>query len=269
MGGSLELELGERLGGQAQLLGSTRLALYKVHCADGEVRGARVAWAGWEIPELQREMKISERMRGRHPHTMFFYRAITELSGGAFAEVGALEGELLGDRLRGRGAFPMGEVVRIVAPLARLLEDCHREGIVHSTISPLSIFLRSNGAVVLSDFGYEAMDPDLDDRPRVGGSIEPRFFAPEVIMGGPDVGGEADVFSLGVLLYTMLSGAYPFSGKTMMERLSKLLKEELPPLRGARIPKAVASMVEGCLRKKPAERGCTALKVAEVLERGV
>jgi serine/threonine-protein kinase len=202
--------------------------------------------------------------RIRHPNVVEVYD-VGWHEHSVFVVMELLEGEDLGKILRAAGRLPWtrcrGMVLQIVAALAA----AHRRGIVHRDIKPSNCFVSGSDHaahddfVKLLDFGLAtsidrtASSPIDDDYGSVMGTVA--FIAPELACGKPATC-RSDVYSVGVLLYRMLSGRVPFRGKTTREVFRKHVEQEPPPPRSfeATIPVPVESAILRCLIKEPSER---------------
>jgi hypothetical protein len=187
-----------------------------------------------------------------HPHICTLYDV-----GPNYLVMELLEGETLAVRLQ-RGALPAKEVVHYGAQIAEALSGAHARGVIHRDLKPANIFLTPNG-IKLLDFGISttSTDPDTTDRKVIAGT--PTYMAPEQIQG-ESANARADLFSFGLVLYEMITGALPFPGSSM-GRMLNACALKIPPLRKA--PAGLASLVQRMLEKDPAARP----QIAEVRDR--
>ncbi len=166
-----------------------------------------------------------------------------------------VEGIDLFDVLEHVKVLPPSVAMVIALAVTRALEYAHYRGIIHRDIKPSNIIISKKGEVKLMDFGI-ARDENLGDLTRPGTSLgTPAYMSPEQIMG-VKITFRSDVFSLGVVLYQMLTGQKPFqedSNKTIMH---KILNGELQPPRAVNpnIPRKLERMVLRCLAKEPMQR---------------
>jgi hypothetical protein len=219
-----------------------------------------VKWLGSELAddELFRDLVRREAWataRIKHPAVAAVYD-YGEMSGldsqyRAYVVMEMLDGESLADRLR-LGPVPWREAVSICAEVADALATAHEHGVVHRDISPDNVMLTSSGLRVF-DFGIAAPigEPDDDSTGSTFGT--PAYVAPERLDGQP-AQTATDVYSLGVLLYELLTGRPPFPEDTW-DCAAALRERAAPRLRGvAGLPSAVGRLCQRCLAHAPARR---------------
>jgi serine/threonine-protein kinase len=183
------------------------------------------------------------------------------LSAGPYLVMEQLEGQSLGRRIRQGGAVAPERAVQVLLPIADALSTVHARGIVHRDIKPDNVFLsRDNHGRIqpkLIDFGLAKVVRAASTQTLTGAGIlgTPEYMPPEQIIDSTSVDHRADVWSFSVVLYELLSGKIPFSGKTSPETLRSILDKEVPPLTAtAGISPALWDIVERGLRKNPSER---------------
>ena len=209
-----------------------------------------------------------------------------------------LEGETLRQRLD-RGALSMSRAVEVAVDVCRGLEAAHGRGLVHRDLKPRNLFLTTEGRVKILDFGLAKLrrregDPvpegSDDDSPSTPGDGPTRRAPPGArdadteTADGPLIGtlgyhspeqarglavdARSDIFSLGAILYEMLTGRRAFSGKNSGDTLLAVLyRDPPPPARGSRpIPHAADQIVRRCLAKEPVERFSSAHDLRLALE---
>jgi serine/threonine-protein kinase len=192
-----------------------------------------------------------------HPHIVPLYSA--ESTGGLlYLVMRVLPGQSLVDRIA-EGKLPAAEAVRIALECARALAAAHAVGVVHRDIKPANILLDANGNATVTDFGIAL----VTSRParEVHGSTAgtPHYMSPEQSLGEP-VDGRSDVYALGVVLYEMLTGTRPFSGRNATEVIAHHISAPIPKVsdRTPETPAALVALVERMLGKDPAGRPATA-----------
>src|SRR5262245_43375676 len=169
-----------------------------------------------------------------------------------------------------RGTLPVPEACAVVATVADALASAHARGIVHRDVKPNNIMIASDGSVRLLDFGLaRGMGIDMAVLTRTGTIIgTPGYMSPEQFEG-QDIDERTDIYSLGVVLFEVLTGRLPFVGQTPIAVAMKH-KTEVPPLpRSLRgdLPVWLERLVLHCLRKAPEERLSSMAELAAELRR--
>ncbi|WP_152413025.1 protein kinase domain-containing protein, partial [Nitrolancea hollandica] len=169
--------------------------------------------------------------------------------------MGYVPGRNLKEVLRQSGPLPEAEALRIGAQVAAALEEAHRHGIIHRDIKPHNILLEPGGHVVVTDFGIAraAGSSQLTATNVILGTAE--YLAPEQAQREP-VDGRADLYSLGIVLYELLTGRTPFTGDTMMAIAWQHVHERPPTPRelGIRLSDLTERAVLRAIEKDPAQR---------------
>jgi Tol biopolymer transport system component len=199
-----------------------------------------------------------------HPNVCTVYD-IGELDDGQlYLGMPAYDGETLKKRIE-RGPLPIEEAVDIAKQVAQGLAKAHRLGIVHRDIKPANLMLTGDGIVKILDFGLAKLAGSAG-LTRAGFCVgTPSYMSPEQARGEVDL--RTDLWSLGVVLYEMLTGLLPFQAESDPGIVHALLHEEPSPLTRWRpeVPAALERIVTGLLKKDPGDRYPTAEHVLESL----
>jgi serine/threonine-protein kinase len=198
-----------------------------------------------------------------HPHIVPLYSA--EATGGLlYLVMRLLPGRSLEDRIA-EGKLPPAEAARIALECARALAAAHAVGVVHRDIKPANILLDANGNATVTDFGI-ALVTSRPAREQAGSTAgTPHYMSPEQSLG-ERVDGRSDVYALGVVLYEMLTGTWPFAGRNATEVVAKHISAPVPKVsdRVPETPVALVRLVDRMLAKDPAERPTAAELVKEL-----
>lgn len=168
-----------------------------------------------------------------------------------------------------RGKLPLPEIARILKQVAAALDYAHRQGVIHRDIKPDNILLDREGNVLLADFGIVKLAEGESRLTVTGGLVgTPAYMAPEQGRGEA-VTGSADLYSLGVVVYEMITGKKPYTAPTPMQLVLKHMTEPVPSLRGeiASVPPALEAVMQRALSKEPADRYPNATAFADDFSR--
>ena len=183
----------------------------------------------------------------------------------AFMAMEILDGRELRDLIRG-GSLAPSEAVEIAARVAEALAAAHERGVIHRDVKPGNIMVLSDGRVKVMDFGIARLrDPDV--KTATGMLLgSPRYMSPELVSGEP-FDHRADIFSLGVVLYEMLTGVTPFSGDDLTQLMHQVVNAAVvPPSHVNRaLPPVLDYILARALKKSPAERYGSAAEFASDL----
>jgi len=174
-----------------------------------------------------------------------------------------IRGTSLSDLLTQHGPFPHEEVCSIGLDLCHALAAVHRHGLLHGDLKLGNVMREVSGRIVLMDFGA-AREQDAAQASVISGSLQ--YLAPEILRGGaPSVAG--DIYALGVALFRLLTGVYPYTATTLPELLTAQDNCECLTLQALRpgLPKSLVRAVESALSSDPARRCGDALAFASAL----
>ena len=198
-----------------------------------------------------REAKSSARLS--HPNIVMVYDA-GEVENIAYIAMELLEGQDL-RRLMTKGKpTPIELVIEIIGGIADGLAYAHRQGVVHRDVKPANIMVLKDGGIKLADFGIAQLQTGNKTQTQALLGT-PRYMAPEQISGGT-VDGRADIFSLAVVLYQLLTGEAPFDGDTMTAVMYQVIyaPAPLPSDISARVPPGFNYILSKALAKDPENR---------------
>jgi WD40 repeat protein/tRNA A-37 threonylcarbamoyl transferase component Bud32 len=221
-----------------------------------------------------------------HPNIVQIFE-VGEFEGRAFLVLEYVRGESLADALRGPPFAPK-PAATLIATLARAVEHAHEAGIVHRDLKPANILIQKSDAKTqesslntiltlatselcpkITDFGL-AKRLDSDGLTRTGDFLgTPSYASPEQAAGRTDVGVAVDVYSLGAILYHLITGRPPFVGDSPIETLDQVrFVEPVSPARlRPNLPRDLVTIVLTCLQKEPARRYRSAHDLADDLNR--
>ncbi len=185
------------------------------------------------LPEFIRRFEAEAQLVARleHPHIVPLYDYWRE-PGVAYLVMRLMRGGSVYELLQGRGALPLEQIAHILEQVGSALGAAHRAGIVHRDLKPGNILLDEYGNAYLADFGIAKNlgDPNLEGQTRADEIVgSPSYFSPEQIRS-ETVKPQADIYSLGVMLYELLTGTKPFLGPTPIDLIQQHLYNPLPPL---------------------------------------
>jgi len=211
---------------------------------------------GEQMVRFFREARAAGNLR--HPHICPIYD-FGQIDGRHFISMAYIEGRPLSAFIQPDNQQPERQILLLVRKLALALQEAHDQGVVHRDLKPANIMVDKKGEPIIMDFGLAQQTRRNEDvRLTQTGNIlgTPAFMSPEQVEGEPDkIGPSTDQYSLGVILYELLTGELPFRGSIAAVMGQILTKEPLPP--SQRRPDLDARIEAVCLKmmaKNPAQR---------------
>jgi serine/threonine-protein kinase len=218
------------------------------------------------VKRFLQEGQAAAKMKSEHIARV---RDVGTLDNGApYLVMEYLDGEDLGVVLRAKGTIPMEVAVGYVLQACEALADAHAAGVIHRDLKPGNLFLtrKNDGTPVLKiiDFGISKVGVTGDGLPPIGNGEmtetammmgSPLYMAPEQMASARDVDGRSDIWSLGIILYTLLTGTPPFKAASVMQ-VYELIIAGAPPLRSALpgAPEGLEKILLKCLQKQRKDR---------------
>jgi len=214
---------------------------------------------------FEREAKVLAHMV--HPNIVKVYDT-GEYSGSPFLVMEYLPGKTLKDYIN--QPLDFRQAARLLAPIAQALHYAHQRGILHRDVKPSNILLMEDKTPILTDFGIAKLLEDTESHTLTGTGVgigTPEYMAPEQGLGS-QIDGRADVYSLGVVFYELLTGKKPFQAETPLAVLFKQMNDPLPRLKQfiPDLPDDVERVIFKALAKKPEDRYETMAVFAAALE---
>ena len=220
-----------------------------------------------EAEQLERFRREARSAAGlSHPHVVTVIDA-GEDDGHPYIVLEYVDGETLKERIRRLGRLPTGEAVAYAIEIGRALEVAHAARLVHRDIKPQNVLIDPDGRAKVTDFGIvRSLEQDgMTLAGRILGTTD--YVSPEQALG-EQVSEQSDIYSLGVCLYEMLSGAAPFGGDTHVAVAMKHVREPMPDIREARpdVSAALAAVVDHATAKERRYRYATVREMVDDLE---
>jgi TolB-like protein len=212
-----------------------------------------------------------------HPNIVTIY-SVEEDDGTHFLTMELVGGKSL-DKIIQKNGLPLDEVFDIAIPLADALSSAHETGIIHRDLKPANVMVSEEGRVKILDFGLAKLlqEPEeaqtaedeatqaLTEQGRILGTIP--YMSPEQVQGR-ELDARSDIFSLGVILYEMVTGDRPFAGDTSADLISAILRDTPDSASEVKmdLPHHLGRIIRHCMEKNPKRRYQSALDVRNELE---
>ena len=219
-----------------------------------------------DIRRFYAEARAAGRLQ--HPNVVGIHE-VGEIDGQHYFAMDFVDGPSLAETIR-RGDQSPDSAAKTIAVVARAVAYLHTQGVIHRDLKPSNILLDGEGRPYVTDFGLACIFTD-DGRHTQTGTIigTPGYMSPEQATGRTaDISPQSDVYSLGALLYEMLTGRPPFQGETPLDTLVEVIEGEptLPHVLNRRVPRELELICLQCLNKDPRKRYRSAAALADDLE---
>jgi serine/threonine protein kinase len=194
-----------------------------------------------------------------------------EIEGQLFLVMRYMRGGTLADRLeKSKKALPLHEVIALIERLAPTLDAIHQKGVIHRDLKPSNILYDENDVPYIADFGIARMQQATTRMTQTGISFGTlQYSSPEQVTGEGSLDHKSDIYTLGIILYELLTGQYPFWSDTPLGWVHKHAEAPIPNVREANraLPAGLTEIIEGMLAKAPADRYPTVQAVVDDLKR--
>jgi len=221
---------------------------------------------GLDAQEMVRRFQNEARAAGvlNHPNIVTIYDAGEE-DGIFYIAMEFIVGTTLHELLAEKHVLPTDEVVQLARQICRGLDYAHSNGIIHRDVKPANIMITANGTVKIMDFGIAKSGGQVTNTGQVLGT--PNYMAPEQVKGRP-LDGRSDLFSLGVILYEMLTGEKPFVGQNVTTIIYKIVNETpiTPRDLDVTVHPGLSAIVTKALAKAPDDRYQSGAELVRDLE---
>ncbi len=256
----VERVLGE--GGMGMVVAATHIDLRRLRAI--KLMLPEVSAVPMAAERFLREARAASSLTSEHVAHVFDIGQLDD--GTPFMVMEYLEGYDLRDELSERGVIGVEEAVRFTLQVCDALAEAHAQGIVHRDLKPANLFLTvardGSPRIKLLDFGIskllDAQGSTAGDVSTVQGAVlgSPRYMSPEQIRGDRSLDGRCDIWSMGVILYELITGIPPFLGKDTMQVLAMVLEgAPVPPSQRIKgLPPELDEVILRCLEKEPTRR---------------
>src|ERR1700719_4946699 len=217
-----------------------------------------------QLERFRREARAVAQLS--HPHVVGVIDA-GEDEGRPYIVFEYVEGETLKERIRRLGRLPIAESVAYAIEIARALGAAHARHIVHRDVKPQNVLIDEEGSAKVTDFGIARSlnEEGLTDDGRVLGTTD--YVAPEQALGRP-VTGQSDLYSLGIVLYEMVTGEVPFKGENQVAVAMKHVRDQMPDVQAKRpeVSPALGAVIDTATAKRVEDRYRDATELIADLE---
>jgi serine/threonine-protein kinase len=225
------------------------------------------------VERFEREARAAVQLRGEHVAQVLDVGKLPD--GVPYLVLEFLDGADLGTVLESRGALTVDDAVDFVLQACEGVAEAHAAGIVHRDLKPRNLFLthRVDGSALIKvlDFGiskWAKTSPEDYGLTRTGDVVgSPNYMSPEQIKSAKNVDARTDIWSLGVILFELLSGRVPFVATSLPQLCAMVLQDPAPPLStlSSGIPARLSQVVGKCLEKDPDKRFASVFALSEAL----
>jgi tRNA A-37 threonylcarbamoyl transferase component Bud32 len=220
-----------------------------------------------EIKRFHTEAKAAATLK--HPHVVAIHE-VGEHEGQHYFSMDYVEGQSLAEVIR-RTPLPAARAARYVKIIAEAIHYAHERGILHRDLKPHNVLIDAQDEPRITDFGL-ARQIDVESDLTISGAVlgTPSYMPPEQAAGNRrEIGRASDVYSLGAILYDLLTGRPPFRAETPLDTLRQVIDTDPAPprLMNRKVPRDLETICLKCLAKEPAQRYATAHELAEDLGR--
>jgi serine/threonine-protein kinase len=217
---------------------------------------------------VQRFLKEAKAIgRLSHPSIVTVYD-VGQDQGNLYIAMEFLEGISL-DKIIEKKRLNIEEIIDLGVQVAEALNYAHQQGVIHRDIKPANIVLTPDSRVRITDFGIARIEDPESTRQTQAGDIlgTPSYMSPEQVQG-QEVDGRSDLYSLGVILYELLTGKRPFVGDTMTATFLAITRDipAVPSKIDPSVPQPLSDILMKCLRRQPGERFQTGSEIIESLK---